>query len=330
VDIAKGCVFTESDRTVALPVATQALLFLLPAFAWGVWLTYLCAAIILAIGLVTLRDSIARGRGVEKIVALSPVLIAIPIAVFGMDHFTAPKTVAAMVPAWLPGHLFWALFVGACLIASALSIAAGKYAWLASALLGVMICLFVLLIHIPNIIAVPHSRILWVVALRDSAFAGGAFALSAAQKGAWSPLTRNRLITVARIALAAALLVCGIEQFLYPALLSGVPLAESIPVWMPARLLWSYVTGVVFVGSGAAMLIDRKVRLAATAAGIMTLLLVIVVYVPLVMSKLSDIGNGLNYLVDTMLLCGSLLALAGAAQSSKSKPSPVQTEVVAS
>jgi uncharacterized membrane protein len=227
VAIAKGSVCAESDRTVAMPVPIQALLFLLSFFAWGVWLTYLCPAIILAIGLVTLRNAFAHGQGVEKIVTLSPVFIAIPIAVFGMDHFTAPKIVAGMVPAWLPGHLFWALFVGACLIAAALSIAAGKYSWLASALLGVMICLFVLLIHIPNIIAAPHSRILWVVALRDSAFAGGAFALSAAQKGAWSPLSRNRLIMVARIALAAALLVCGIEQFLYPALLSGVPLEQS-------------------------------------------------------------------------------------------------------
>jgi hypothetical protein len=98
------------------------------------------------------------------------------------------------------------------------------------------------------------------------------------------------------------------------------------------------MAGIVFVGSGAALMINRKVRLAATAAGVMTLLLVIVIYVPLVISKLSDIGNGLNYLVDTMLLCGSLLALARAvgdpspleSQISESKPSSVQTGVIAS
>jgi hypothetical protein len=58
------------------------------------------------------------------------------------------------------------------------------------------------------------------------------------------------------------------------------------------------------------MLINKRVRLAATAAGLMTLFLVIVMYVPLLVSKPSDIGEGLNYLADTLLLCGSLLAFA--------------------
>jgi uncharacterized membrane protein YphA (DoxX/SURF4 family) len=58
------------------------------------------------------------------------------------------------------------------------------------------------------------------------------------------------------------------------------------------------------------MLISKRVRLAATAAGLMTLFLVVVVYVPLLVSKPSDIGEGLNYLADTLLLCGGLLAFA--------------------
>jgi hypothetical protein len=72
------------------------------------------------------------------------------------------------------------------------------------------------------------------------------------------------------------------------------------------------------------MMIHKKVRLAATAAGLMTLLLVIIIYVPLVVSKPSDIGNGLNYLADTLLLCGSLLALAGTQDESlKLDPQPI-------
>jgi uncharacterized membrane protein YkgB len=70
------------------------------------------------------------------------------------------------------------------------------------------------------------------------------------------------------------------------------------------------LAGVVFVVAGISMLINRRVRLAATAAGLMTLLLVVVMYVPLLVSKPSDIGEGLNYLADTLLLCGSLLAFA--------------------
>jgi uncharacterized membrane protein YkgB len=75
-------------------------------------------------------------------------------------------------------------------------------------------------------------------------------------------------------------------------------------------LFCSYLTGVVFVVAGVSMLINKRVRLAATAAGLMTLFLVVVMYVPLLVSKPSDIGQGLNYIADTLLLCGSLLAFA--------------------
>jgi uncharacterized membrane protein YphA (DoxX/SURF4 family) len=106
------------------------------------------------------------------------------------------------------------------------------------------------------------------------------------------------------------IVVCGVGQFLHPELLSGIPLERSTPVWIPAHLLWSYLAGVVFVVAGISMLVNQRVRLAATAAGLMTLFLVVVMYVPLLVSKPSDIGQGLNYLADTLLLCGSLLAFA--------------------
>jgi uncharacterized membrane protein len=309
VVIASDPFFAESGLTLATTIVPTLIVFL-PGFAWGVWLPYLSATIILVIGLGTLSKGFGNRQGLNKLVALGPLFIAIPMAIFGTEHFTAAAILAGMVPGWIPGHMFWALFVGTCLLAAALSIAARRYAWLAAALLGFMICLFVLLIHIPNIASYPHSRILWVVALRDLAFAGGAFSVSAAQKDAWTPVARNRLVTLARLSLALLITVCGVGQFLHPELLSGIPLERSTPVWIPVHLLWSYLAGVVFVVAGISMLINKRVRPAATAAGLMTLFLVVVMYVPLLVSKPSDIGQGLNYLADTLLLCGSLLAFA--------------------
>jgi uncharacterized membrane protein len=327
VAIATENFFAEGYCILATPGTAHTLLILVAAstrFPWGVWLPYLTGAVILAIGL----EDFAQKQGLDKLVALGPVFIAVPIAIFGTEHFTAAQIVSGMVPAWIPSHMFWALLVGTCLIAAALSIAAGKQASLAAAMLGLMIVLFVFLIHIPNIAAAPHNRILWVVGLRDLAFAGGAFALSAMRKEAWTPRARRRLVTLARLSVAVAITVCGIEQFLYPELAPGVPLEKSTPLWIPAHLLWSYLTGAVFVVTGISMLINRRVRLAATAAGLMALLLVIIVYVPIVVSNPSDIGNGLNYLADTLFVCGSLLALAEtqreslplAYQTSESKP----------
>ena len=75
---------------------------------WGVLLPYLVGAAILAIGLYTLRKEFSSNQGLDKIAALGAVCLAVPISVFGTEHFTAAKILAGMVPAWIPGHLFWA------------------------------------------------------------------------------------------------------------------------------------------------------------------------------------------------------------------------------
>jgi uncharacterized membrane protein len=277
---------------------------------WGVLLLYLIGAIILAVGLYTVKKDLASRQGLDKIVALGPLFVAVPISVFGMEHFTATKTMVGMVPKWIPGHLFWVFFVGACHIGAALSIALRKYVGVTAALLGVMILLFVILIHIPGIASAPASTLLWVVALRDLAFSGGALAIAAAQAEAWKPQPRQRVILLARLFIAVPVMFLGVEQFLHPELAPGVPLPKLTPLWVPGHTLWGYPTGAIFVAAGLCLLIDIKARLAATWLGIVILLLVVVIYLPIVVGSPSDIGNGLNYLMDTLLLSGSVLAFA--------------------
>jgi hypothetical protein len=55
-----------------------------------------------------------------------------------------------------------------------------------------------------------------------------------------------------------------------------------------------------------------KPRLAATYLGIMILLLVLFIYLPILFSNPSDIGNGLNYVVDTLAFSRASLVLADA------------------
>jgi uncharacterized membrane protein len=283
----------------------------IPGLSWGVWLPYLIGALVLAIGLITVRNEFLQKQGLDKIVVLGPVLFAVPLAVFGAEHFTVTTSLAGAVPAWLPGHVFWVLFVGACLIAAALSIAAGKYAWLASALAGVLILLFELLIHIPNVAGNPHTRIAWVVVLREPAFAGGAFALAATQDGGWKPQARHAFATLARFLIAICIAFMGVQQCLHPELAPGVPLMMATPRWVPAHSVWGYLIGAIYVVIAISLLLNKQVRLAATWLGLIILLLVLFLYLPIVIANPADIANGLNYLADTLLLCGAVLALAG-------------------
>jgi uncharacterized membrane protein len=290
---------------------------------WALWLPYLAGAVILGAALFTvIKREFAEEQGLDKVIALGPVFLAVPIAVFGTEHFTAAPFMARMVPEWIPGHMFWALFVGACLISAALSIAVGKYALQAGALLGVMLLLFVFLIHVPNIAGAPGTRLLWVVALRDLAFISGILSFAATQTEAWRVHGRHSVVTLARLYIGVLIIFFGVEQFLHPELAPGVPLSLHTPDWIPAQLLWGYLTGTVFVISGVCLSINKRARLAAGYLGLMILLLVFLIYVPIVVANPSDIANGLNYLMDTLLLGGSALALAGALRVDSAPPVP--------
>jgi len=289
------------------------LLLTVPAWIkWDPWLPYFTGASILGIGLLVLMKERSQRHGLDKITALGPVFLAAPMAIFGADHFNSAVFIARAVPSWIPWHLFWAYFVGACLILGALSLVIKRHAGLAAALFGIMLLMFEMLLHIPRIVGAPGNRFFWAVALRDLAFSGGALAFAAAQTQPYRTRGTHGVITLARFFIAIPIVFFGVEHLLHPEFVPGVPLARLTPLWIPAHLLWSYLTGAVYVAVGLSLIVNRETRLAATWLGVMILLLVLGVYVPIMAANPSDIANGLNYVADTLLLSGSALAFAGA------------------
>src|SRR5438105_4969771 len=77
---------------------------------------------LLAIGLLAAKNDIIRARGIDKVVALTHLCFAIPLAVFGAEHLSGGIPLF-MVPSYMPWRLFWLYFVGVALIAASLSIA---------------------------------------------------------------------------------------------------------------------------------------------------------------------------------------------------------------
>jgi len=75
----------------------------------------------------------------------------------GVLHFLYVAFVATLVPAWIPGHVFWTYFAGVALIAGGAGIMVPRVARLAALLAGVMIFIWFLILHIPRALAVPHS-----------------------------------------------------------------------------------------------------------------------------------------------------------------------------
>jgi len=139
------------------------------------WLEF-AGVIFLVIGLITVRRQLACK--LEALPILGRVFVPVALAVFGTEHLDSAKFIMQLVPTWMPARLFWAYFVGFALIAAAISIVLMKYVSLSAPLLGTMLFLFVLLIHIPNVVATPHDRFRWAVTVRDLVFSAGAWALA--------------------------------------------------------------------------------------------------------------------------------------------------------
>jgi len=288
---------------------------------------YFAGAATLVIGLATsIKNRIGQASGIDKFIVFGPLSFAIGMAIFGADHFVAAKFVAMIVPSWIPGHLFWAYFVGFALIAAALSLATSIRWRLAAALLGIMIFIFVLTIHIPNLFAAPHDKTRLTILLRDLSLSAGALAFAALQTGADFSLQsfRSKLITLARFVIAISIAVFGVDHFLDPTFAPGFPQEGTaiitMPTWIPGHAFWAYLTGAIFIGCALGLMSRRYARLAATILGITVLILILFVYIPLTIAKASDVANGLNYLAIHFALAGAAFFLAEALPAAIAEP----------
>jgi uncharacterized membrane protein len=268
-----------------------------------------CLAL-LVIGLVAAKNDIARARGSDKIVALTYVCFAIPLAAFGAEHLTSGKFMLSMVPSYMPGRLFWVYFVGFALIAASLSIATKIQVNWSGLLFGTMMLLFVAMVHLPGAIAT-GGRIPWTIVFREMSFGGGGFVLAGIALGGRG----KSLITLGRLLIAVTTIFFSVQHFLHPLALPGVPLQKQMVPWIPARAFIDYLTGVFLIVGGVCFLLNQRMRVAATVLGAWLVLLVVVIYGPVLIGALQDPNTGvkiegLNYFADTLLFGGVVLSLA--------------------
>jgi uncharacterized membrane protein len=280
----------------------------------------MCSAGILLflVALWAAKTDIARARGLDKIVALSNLCFAAPLAVFGALHLSGVEFVLPLVPKYMPWRLFWAYLVGFALLSAALSIGTKIQVRWSGLLFGIMMFLFVAMLIIPGVFASPRDRFAWTFVFRESSFGGGSWILAGnAMREQGRGQSGSRLITVGRVLVGIAAAFYGVEHFLHPANVPGVPLEKLMPGWIPGHLLISYLTGAILLVAGISILLAKKTRMAATYLGTWIVLLVVFIYGPILIASLSDPSTdvkieGINYFFDTLLFAGAILALASA------------------
>lgn len=88
----------------------------------------------------------------RKLLPFGNILFSIPMISFGILHFLYTKEASTLVPAWIPGPIFWTYLAGLALMGSGLAIILKIKPVLISNLLGVMIFIWFIILHIPRVI----------------------------------------------------------------------------------------------------------------------------------------------------------------------------------
>jgi uncharacterized membrane protein len=265
----------------------------------------------LVAGLFLVRARFAAASGAGRVLVLGPVLEAVALAIFAAEHFLAARGLSAIVPRWIPGALFWTYFVGAALLAAAISFIAWRYVRWSASLLALLFLIIVAAIDLPNLPKHAHERLFWTLTVRETAFAGGAMVLA----GSLWPRGRSAgtiLIMLGRLFVACTFIFYAIEHFLFPRFVPGVPLEKMTPAWVPAPTLVAYIVGITLLAAGVGLTIRRTRRTAAAIAGTVLLLLTIFFYVPILITEIRSplAVEGVNYVGDTLLFAATAL-LAG-------------------
>jgi uncharacterized membrane protein len=136
----------------------------------GAWNAPAESAFITAGGLALLA---ARGAVSRGTLALAARLLAGASAVvFGFAHFNYIDFTASMVPGWIPFKTFWAWATGAGHLLAGLALLSGIRARLAGGCEAAMMGSFVVLLHLPRVVAAPEQHVEWIMLGMSSALTG--------------------------------------------------------------------------------------------------------------------------------------------------------------
>jgi uncharacterized membrane protein len=220
----------------------------------------------------------------QKSETIGRVFVAISLAVFGVQHFIYGGFVATLVPAFMPGRLFWAYFVGVAFVAAAIGILTRILARPAATMLGVMFFLFVVLLHVPRILGNATKGDEWTSGFVALAMCGGAWILASA-----APLDEREkadpFLKLGRYFFAVAFVGFGIQHIVYARFGAGLG-----PPWFLGRPIWASLIGVVLAGAGLAIFFRSRARVGAILLGTILFLFFLVLYIPRIAGHLHDPG----------------------------------------
>jgi hypothetical protein len=109
----------------------------------------------LVAGLYPATDNNGLMRFLTKLIPCGTIFFAIPVLSFGILHFMVTRQASMLVPAWVPGPMFWTYLAGVGLLGAAIAMILRILVKPAATLLGIIILIWFVILHIPRIFVSP-------------------------------------------------------------------------------------------------------------------------------------------------------------------------------
>jgi uncharacterized membrane protein YphA (DoxX/SURF4 family) len=216
----------------------------------------------------------------ESIIPKGQFLFGITIAAFGVENLICAR-LGLTIPGvpWFPGNPFLAYLTGVVLLVAGLSITANIRARLTATLLGILFLLYVLLLEVPQVAAMPMDVSIRTVFFETLAIGASALTLAGTLPASGSIRPWDRVLDIligsGPYLFAASSVVFGIDHFFVLGLI-----ASLVPAWLPAHMFWAYLTGVAFIAAGISIALQWMDQWAAALLGTMFLLWFLVLHSP--------------------------------------------------
>lgn len=111
------------------------------------------------------------------------IMLGIALIPCGLAHLVYLKDTAAFVPAWIPGHVGWAIATALGFFAAAVGILFSVYARLAAALVTGMMAAFTLLTWMAGLAVAPADRMQWTGLFVSWLLTGGSWVVAETYRG---------------------------------------------------------------------------------------------------------------------------------------------------
>jgi len=258
----------------------------------------------------------------EKLIKPARIAYCIGLAGMVIPQLFYKQFGSNFFPAWpgFPLTVFWLYFFTAIIIAACAAIIFEKNGRVVSLILGGLLLAVYLFGYIPyELIIEPHNNYLgsWGDGLKEPALAGGAFVVADSfpkevtrQTSAFIKFL-EKLIPFGPVFFCITMILYGVCHLLYTKFISPL-----VPAWFPGSpIFWTYFAAVTLIGSGIAIAIGIKQKLAANLLGIMIFIWLIIIHIPLaIKDPFSHEANSLVSAFSALAFSAIALLIARVAQ----------------